>query len=701
LFREQPAPVIVRSAAYSALIWLGYAQVEYFLSVLIPLRFDGFALPISHWRSTAIVFGAYAALGAVVGVLAGAAAALLRSPKQRPPAAILASLGFLATYVAWLVASGAWREAGGASIGMALILAGVLAPGVRSGPCSAWRTMLASPWVLPVVLFCPLKLVEYWKLHAHAAVWAVCVACAVVVLAVAFLVSRLRPLFELLAAPSAFGRKAVLFCGISAVILGASFLLDRPLPPAPPLGAAQAQGAARPNVLLVIWDTARADHQSVYGYRRDTTPFLREFAERATLYKNGFAASDMTLSASASLYTGLYASWHGAHFSRAAPYGRPLDRKIPTMAEILQRQGYTTMAVIANCSYLAKSYQLDRGFQLYDVRTPVGADIMDRPYSLRPLLQRLLSPKIPVGEFDRRFRRGDGITDDVLKLLGTAGKRGAPFFLVANYMDAHTPYIPPPPYDTLYPGKDPLFTYGAMERLRKEVLQLRRVPTARESAHVQSQYDGAMAFLDAQARRLVDGLRRFGLYDSTMIVFTADHGEALGEHRLIEHAVSVYGDQVHIPMLVKYPNQPQGAVVTAPVSAIDVLPTVLEVAGIAVPDHLQGRSLRQPDESRLVLSESFPSGLLAGWHPRFNRVERSVVRWPLKFIHSTAGKAELYNLAADPAEARNLFSKEKPAAADLRRLLSAIVASAPASSAAPHKIDPRDLERLRSLGYVQ
>jgi arylsulfatase A-like enzyme len=701
LIGERPAATLVRSSAYGTLIWLAYAQIEYILCVLAPLRFEGFMLPVSHWRSTAVVFGAYAVVGAIVGGLAGAAATLLGSPKQRPPAIILASFGFLVTYLAWLMGSGAWREDGLATASMCLIVAGLLAPGLRSGSNSSWRTMLAGPWVAPVLLLGPLKLAAFWRLQAQTAVWAVCMAWAVAVIAAVLLLSRIRPVFALLTGPGAFGRKAALFCGISAAIFGASVLWDRPLPAEPQARMAQPQISGRPNVLLVIWDTARADHHSLYGYKRDTTPFLRAFSQHATLYKNGFAASDMTLSSSASLFTGLYASWHGAHFSTAAPYGRPLDRKVPVMAEILHGHGYTTMAVLANCSYLAKSYQLDRGFQLYDVRTPVGADAIDRPHYLRMLLQRLLSPIIPVGEFDRRFRRADEITGDVLNLLGGAGKRGAPFFMVANYMDAHLPYIPPAPYDTLYPGKAPELTFRALERLRREVLQFRRVPTARESAHMQSQYDGALAFLDSEVRRLVDGLRRLGLYDSTMIVLTADHGEALGERRLIEHAVSVYGDQVHIPMLVKYPNQSQGAVVTAPVSAIDILPTVLDLAGIPALGHLQGRSLRQPDESRLVLSESFRSGLLAGWHPRFNRVERSIVRWPAKFIHSSAGKTELYDLAADPAEARNLFRKEDPAAADLHRLLAAIVASAPRQLGTPHKIAPRDMERLRSLGYVQ
>ena len=493
-----------------------------------------------------------------------------------------------------------------------------------------------------------------------------------------------------------FVTRAGLLGTSAAALFVLSAVIARGLPSAP---KATPAAAGRPNVVLVIWDTARADHQSVYGYRRDTTPFLRSFAETATLYQHSFAASDMTLSSSASIFTGLYASWHGAYFSRTAPYGRPLAGKYQTIAEALRDGGYTTMAVLANCSYLARAYALDQGFQLYDVRTPVGSDAIAHRYYLRAALQKLLAPVVRTGELDRRFRRGDEITTDALKLLES--RRGAgPFFLTLNYMDVHLPYLPPPPYDTLYPGRDSS-TFEELQNLRREVLQLRRPPTAREQAHLISQYDGAMAYLDSQFQRLVGGLKQLGLYDSTLIVLTADHGEALGERHLLEHAVSVYEDQVHVPLIVKYPNQATRAVATTPVSGIDIMPTILDVAGIAPAQPPQGRSLRQPDESRTILSESFRSGLLAGWHPRFDRVERAVVSGPMKLIRSTAGKHELYNLATDPEEATNLFGNKPFAGAELERAMAAMLAIAPPDSAPGRSTNKQELQRLRSLGYAQ
>src|SRR5690349_20473803 len=108
------------------------------------------------------------------------------------------------------------------------------------------------------------------------------------------------------------------------------------------------------------------------------------------------------------------------------------------------------MAVLANCSYLSPVYHFNRGFQLYDVRTPVGSDAIGHSYYLRVPLQQILALVGPAGELDRRFRRGDEITGDALKLLRDV-RGGGPFFLALNYMDAHLPYLPPPPYDHMYP----------------------------------------------------------------------------------------------------------------------------------------------------------------------------------------------------------------------------------------------------------
>jgi arylsulfatase A-like enzyme len=687
------------SLAAGVLVWLAYAQVEYFLCSVVPLRFDGFTLPKSHWAWTAIVFGAYAAAGVLSGLLTAAVHRVRRGNAeiQLGEAASFSALTFVTVYFAWLMASGTWHGTGLPATLLALTLGACLAWNVKAAPESGWRTIPALPWVVPVLLLVPFKIVDYWKAPSPLIAWTVVLSWTAAIAVAGLLLIRVR---ERMALPESglLVRRAILSGASCLVLFAMSAVYSRGLPPFPQQKAQTA--GARPNVLLVIWDTVRADRESVYDYQRETTPFLRRFAENATLFKNAFAASDMTLSSSASLFTGMYASWHGAHFSRPSPYGRPLPRPFQTIATVLRGQGYTTMAELANCSYLGPGYQLNQGYQLYDVRTPVGSDAIDHGYYLRGPLQRLLSYVVSPGELDRRFRRGDAITEDALQLLGAA-RGGGPFFLTLNYMDAHLPYLPPAPYDKLFPGKDPSLTFGKLEQLRREVVQLRRRPNSAEMAHMISQYDGAIAFLDAEFQRLVTGLKQLGLYDSTLIVLTADHGEAQGERNLMEHGVSVYQDQVHVPLMVKYPQQTTAAVVTAPVSGIDVMPTILEAAGVGPVRPVQGRSLRQASESRLILSESFRSGLLVGWNSRFDREERSLVKGSAKLIQSTSGKRELYNLESDPKESTNLFRTEDPLSVELSRSLAELMASAPAVSTRSRPMDKESLDRLRGLGYVQ
>lgn len=699
MFWKDPRSPIAYGACHGALAWLAYAQVEYISSATLPLRFAGFTLPRGHWAWTAVIFACYGAMGLLLGALAAAAVVLLKHRGSKiQPSAILSSsaLGFVAVYVPWLVVSGAGRGTGLPGVVAGVALGTVLLWNIVTGSQS-WTVMLGYPWVAPLLLLGPFKIADFLNVSSLSRSWAVFIAWTLAVSATLFVMSRMRAMFSAAPRPA---RIALLLASSCILLFGITAAYSSGLPAAPsPQGAAIAAG--RPNVLLVIWDTARSDRTSVYGYSRDTTPFLRAYAEHATLYRNAFSASDMTLSSSASLFTGLYASWHGAHFSRVSPYGRPLDARFRTIAESLRDRGYTTMAVLANCSYLSPTYRLNRGFQLYDVRTPVGSDAVDHEYHLRLLLQRILGRFASAGELDRRFRRGDEITDDVLRLANSVKDQGRPFFLVANYMDAHQPYIPPAPYNSLFAGKDPTLNFKELGILRREVLQSRRAPTAREFAHITSQYDGSLAFLDSEFRRLIDGLKKKGLYDSTLIVLTADHGEALGDRGMMEHAVSVYQDQVHVPLLVKYPGESNGAVITTPVSGIDIMPTILEAAGAEPMKKAQGRSLLQPDPSRSILSESFRSGLLVRWSPKFDRVERSIVRGNWKWVESTAGKAELYDLGADPLEAKNLFPGGEAAGSELHQALAAMIATAPGDSAPAQRMDKQTMERLRSLGYVQ
>lgn len=457
---------------------------------------------------------------------------------------------------------------------------------------------------------------------------------------------------------------------------------------------------SRPNVVLVVMDTVRADHLSLYGYGRRTSPSLEALAKHATLYENAISAGSMTLSTHASIFTGLYPRRHGAHYDLPRyPGGRRLPDRFPTLAEILSRHGYVSLGVAANYGYLGPGFGLDRGFDYYDSRTATPLLRSTMPFTLRDGATDILGRFLPPCARDRTTRRAADVDAEAFQLVDRY--RGRPFFLFLNYMDAHSPYCPPPPYDTLFPGKLDRFSNRDYVKLEADVLSGRRQVPAAVRADLVSQYDGGIAYLDHEIGRLVDRLRKRGLLDSTLLIVTADHGEAFGERSLIEHGVSVYQNQVHVPLLIHFPGEARGRVVRADVSSVDLLPTVLDVAGIRTPAGLSGVSLRDGAalRDRDVIAESYPNGYLVRYSPRFRRVSRAILRGPLKLIVTTAGRSSLFDLSRDPDEAHDLLREGRKAPALRAQLARWLAHTKP--SANPAALDPATLQRLRELGYVE
>jgi arylsulfatase A-like enzyme len=308
-------------------------------------------------------------------------------------------------------------------------------------------------------------------------------------------------------------------------------------------------------------------------------------------------------------------------------------------------------------------------------------------------------------DFDRRTRRADEINKEALKLLDTVKSNGRPFFLFINYMDAHWPYLPPPPYDTLYPGKDETFTLKHYFELLEKVLKQERKIRPEEYRHLISQYDGGIAYLDFHIGNLIDHLKNLGLYENTLIIVTSDHGEAFGERDLFEHGISVYQDLVHIPLIIKYPNSGQKMIVQNFVSVVDILPTVMEVLGDEVPIGCPGRSLTKSslENEKIVISEEFPKGAAVNWHPRFNKISRAIYSGTFKYISSTSGERELYDLSQDANETNNLSNENDDLALELETMLENWLASVKDEykSTTKTKMDAETYDRLKSLGYIR
>jgi len=278
-----------------------------------------------------------------------------------------------------------------------------------------------------------------------------------------------------------------------------------------------------------------------------------------------------------------------------------------------------------------------------------------------------------------------------------------PFFLFINYMDAHTPYLPPHPFDTLYPGKDEGFSWDDYPTFKKGVMALKRKITQKEHRHLVSQYDGGIASLDFHLGKLIARLKELGLYENSLIIITSDHGETFGERNLLGHGVSVYQDQVYVPLIIKYPNVNKKIVVNKFVSPIDIMPTILDVLGYEVPEYVQGLSLTKLESwnARTVIAESFPKGSLLTLPPGFNRVERAIFFWPFKFILSTAGKRELYDLSKDPDEKNNLYRPDDETSRRLEMSLNHWLKTVSAETGSPAKLNKETLDHLKALGYVQ
>jgi arylsulfatase A-like enzyme/Flp pilus assembly protein TadD len=395
-----------------------------------------------------------------------------------------------------------------------------------------------------------------------------------------------------------------------------------------------------PNVVVITIDTLRADHLGCYGYSKIRTPNIDALAADSARFERAYTPVPVTLPAHTAIFTGTYPTLSGMHdFS-----GNKLNPKQPTLATVLKQQGYTTGAVIGS-AVLDSRFGLNQGFDFY-------YDHFD--------FNRLQESNIEAME-----RPGNVVADVALDWLGK--NVGSKFFLWMHLYDPHYPYQPPPPYSEQY--KDRL-------------------------------YDGEIAFADAQFGRVIAFLKAKGLYDNTLIVLTGDHGESLGEHGEKTHGFFIYNATLRVPVIIHLPGTTAATVVSQLVSLTDLMPTVLQELKIEVPAEVQGRSLlpllsAKKDDSVSVYAETFLPRLHFNWSEL-----RSVETERYQFIE--APKPELYDLAADPGETRNLYAGKKALGSELQARLRALVRQYSPDQELAEKtgFDPALMERLKSLGYA-
>ncbi|MBP7707002.1 MAG: sulfatase-like hydrolase/transferase [Candidatus Aminicenantes bacterium] len=401
-------------------------------------------------------------------------------------------------------------------------------------------------------------------------------------------------------------------------------------------GALDAAGIR--HVLLVTLDTARADRLGCYGHREAVTPRLDGLAQKGVQFLKAYTPTPLTFPAHCSVMTGTLPVYHQAR-NNGFYY---LEEGIPTLAEAFRSAGYRTAGFVASF-VLDSRFGLGRGFERYD-------DDMKEGEALKNY---------------RSERNAREVVDAFLPWLAKNARD--PFFAWVHFYDPHLPYDPPPPFRDRLPG---------------------------------SPYDGEIAFVDSELGRILDALEEQRILDDTLIVVAGDHGEALGDHREIDHGLFLYEAAVRVPLLFVHGRAlPRGKTVPAAVRLTDVMPTVLELAGLPKAKSVQGVSLmpwiggRKSADLPVYLETYYPFETF-GWSELKGITDG---RWKLV----QAPRPELYDLASDPRETVDLFEREASRARKMMRDLRDLIERSARPAPSPTRpLSTRDQERLRSLGYL-
>jgi len=400
---------------------------------------------------------------------------------------------------------------------------------------------------------------------------------------------------------------------------------------------------ARPSsVLLVTFDTVRADRVGVYGARNIATPVLDALAADGVFFERAISQVPLTWPSHSVIFTGLYPFQNGVQDFT----GQPLDARFRTVAQAFRQKGFITGGVISSFA-LDQSWGLARGFDFYD-------DVFSRDaYENREL-----------GLVERKA--GESLDHALAWLKKASGK---PFFFWLHLYDAHSPYNPPEPFKTQYADRP---------------------------------YDGEIAYMDHELGRLIAWLKARQLYDNTVILVVSDHGESLGEHGEREHGFFVYNSTVHIPLIVK-PQKESGirpGRVARPVETTAIAPTLLAMAGIKdaeLEKQFQSPSLfaQAGASEAAAYSETFYPTNAFGWSP-LHAIETS------RYHYIDAPTPELYDLTADPSETKNIAGEQKATVAVLKEKLTAVMQKNPyaPSNSGGAALSPDAAEELRALGYV-
>ena len=448
--------------------------------------------------------------------------------------------------------------------------------------------------------------------------------------------------------------------------LAAIALLSSPVPRKP----------KKPNVVLLLVDTLRADHLSHFGYHRPTAAPLDDFAAQATVFTRAYAPAPWTAPSAASLHTGLFPTGHGL-----LAKGDKLDARLLTIAEALKARGWHTLGHSFN-HHVSSKTGFDQGFSVFD-------DFLGHATAY-PDISRLL-PRV-------------GNQLDSMP--------GGPFFLYLHPMNVHGPYKVPKPHRADLLGRPPsrkFVYYGRKMRaiLQRGDLEVRKHVGPRMLQSLVDQYDTAIRYSFAELAKILDLLKERDLYDDSLIVLTADHGEELFEHGGFSHGYSLHEELLHVPLYIKLPRQKRPRRIGTPVSLLDIYPTIvdlLDIPGAPGSDGhsllplLQGRSGEAPARQHFVH--------LVDWKARCRGRALANERFKLVEVERNyeglRNTTMLYDRRNDPNESINLAQHKPELVKSMRSALQAALKSFTHTGIKPvNVLDKLDKDRLQALGYGQ
>ena len=431
------------------------------------------------------------------------------------------------------------------------------------------------------------------------------------------------------------------------------------------------------NVIVLLIDTLRADKLKPYNSStRVKTPGLDALVRAASVMTNARTQENWTKPSVATLLSSLLPWEHGATTDEAV-----VPNSVELMPEILRERGFYTGAFITN-GYVSDKFGFKQGWHTYRNYIREG-----------------------------RPNRAQHVAADVLEWLDNR-PQDQPFFLYVHTIDPHVPYKPPEHFLNMYDSAP----YAGVVDFKRDGTLLENIKigrtklNARDKERLVALYDAEISYHDAHFAAMIEGLERRGLSDNTMIVITADHGEEFWDHGSVGHGHSVYDELLHVPLVVKVPGITQQTTsVTDAVGLVDVLPTVLEVLGQPVPDHLAGHSfLPQLLGHGSTAPRTAVSGFMSGW--------RTLAVGNYKLVQRTAAHTMLYDVGTDPGEQTNLADARPIALRYLRGQLGLVLdgqttaTTSTAVAAAPrprptHKAERTEIDseteaQLRALGYV-